>query len=57
MDRRQFIALASGAAVAATGSIRAFAQSAAGTVTYGQSTAVLTLEFGVGRLHGLPGRL
>ena len=54
MDRRQFIALASGAAVAATGSIRAFAQSAAGTVTYGQSTAVLTLDSASGAFTGYP---
>ena len=54
MDRRQFITLAGGAAVAASSSIRAFAQSASGTVTYGQSTAVLTLDSASGAFTGYP---
>ena len=54
LDRRQFITLAGGAAVAASSSIRAFAQSASGTVTYGQSTAVLTLDSASGAFTGYP---
>src|SRR5688572_26598889 len=54
MDRRQFIALTGGAAVAASSSIRAFAQSASGTVTYGQSTAALTLDSASGAFTGYP---
>ena len=54
MDRRQFIALAGGAAVTASASIRAAAQGGAGTVTFGQSTAVLTLDSASGAFTGYP---
>jgi ABC-type transport system substrate-binding protein len=54
MDRRQFMALAGGAAVATSGSFRVLAQASAGTVTYGQSTAVLTLDSASGAFTGYP---
>ena len=54
VDRRQFIALAGGVAAAASGSVRAIAQSTPGTVTFGQSTAVLTLDLASGAFTGYP---
>lgn len=54
MDRRQFIALAGGVAAAASGSVRAMAQSTPGTVRFGQSTAVLTLDSASGAFTGYP---
>jgi ABC-type transport system substrate-binding protein len=48
------MALAGGAAFTASGSLRALAQSAAGTITFGQSTAVLTLDSASGAFSGYP---
>lgn len=58
MKRRHFLTGAAGAALLSTlpvGSIRAFAQSASGVITYGQSTAVLTLDPAHGAFTGYPG--
>lgn len=58
MQRREFLTTA-GLAAALTAvplsSIRAFAQSGSGTVTFGQSTAVLTLDPAHGAFTGYPG--
>jgi ABC-type transport system substrate-binding protein len=53
VDRRQFIVLAGGLA-AASSSVRAIAQSTPGTVTFGQSTPVLTLDSASGAFTGYP---
>jgi ABC-type transport system substrate-binding protein len=58
MKRRHFLTGATGAALISAlpaGSIRAFAQSASGVITYGQSTAVLTLDPAHGAFTGYPG--
>ena len=58
MKRRHFLTGAAGAALLSTlpvSSIRAFAQSASGVITYGQSTAVLTLDPAHGAFTGYPG--
>jgi len=58
MRRREFITGAAGAALLSTlpaGAIRAFAQSASGVITFGQSTAVLTLDPAHGAFTGYPG--
>lgn len=58
MKRRQFLTSAAGAALLTTlpaGAIRAFAQNAAGIITFGQSTAVLTLDPAHGAFTGYPG--
>ncbi|MEO3388122.1 ABC transporter substrate-binding protein [Mesorhizobium sp. CAU 1741] len=58
MRRRQFLTSAAGAAMLSTlpaGAIRAFAQDASGTITFGQSTAVLTLDPAHGAFTGYPG--
>ena len=54
MKRRQFLTGAAGAALISTlptGAIRAWAQSASGVITFGQSTAVLTLDPAHGRSY------
>src|SRR3954451_23293031 len=53
VDRRQVIVLAGGLA-AASSSVRAIAQSTPGTVTFGQSTPVLTLDSASGAFTGYP---
>lgn len=57
MDRRNFLlaGAAGAAAFAARPDIRALAQSAAGTLTYGCSTPVLTLDPGFGAFTAYPG--
>lgn len=58
MHRRQFLTGVAGATlVAATAghSLRAFAQAGSGTITFGQSTAVLTLDPAHGAFTGYPG--
>jgi ABC-type transport system substrate-binding protein len=58
MQRRQFLTGAAGAAIIVTmpaASLRALAQSGSGTITYGQSTAVLTLDPAHGAFTGYPG--
>lgn len=58
MKRRQFLTGAAGAALISTlpaGAIRAWAQSASGVITFGQSTAVLTLDPAHGAFTGYPG--
>ena len=57
MDRRSFLAGTAGAALAAaTGpDIRALAQGTTGTLTYGCSTPVLTLDSGHGAFTAYPG--
>lgn len=59
MDRRYFLSLMTGTALAGTTlepTVRALAQGAAGakTITFGQSTAVLTLDPGRGAFTGYP---
>jgi ABC-type transport system substrate-binding protein len=58
MKRRDFLTGAAGAAVLAAlpaSGIRAYAQGASGVVTFGQSTAVLTLDPAHGAFTGYPG--
>jgi ABC-type transport system substrate-binding protein len=58
MHRRQFLSTAFGtAAFAGTSAfgLRAFAQAAAGTITFGQSTAILTLDPAHGAFTAYPG--
>ena len=58
MKRRELLTGAAGAALLSTlpvGAIRAFAQNAAGVITFGQSTAVLTLDPAHGAFTGYPG--
>ena len=58
MKRREFLTGMAGAAALSTlpaGAIRAFAQNAAGVITFGQSTAVLTLDPAHGAFTGYPG--
>lgn len=58
MKRRQFLTGAAGAALLTAlplGDIRAWAQSASGVITFGQSTAVLTLDPAHGAFTGYPG--
>lgn len=58
MKRRQFLTGAAGAALISAlpaGTIRAWAQSASGVITFGQSTAVLTLDPAHGAFTGYPG--
>lgn len=58
MKRRQFLTGVAGAALLSTmplGAIRAYAQNAAGVITFGQSTAVLTLDPAHGAFTGYPG--
>ncbi|GEM_PF-529125 len=58
MKRRQFLTGAAGAALLSAvpaGAIRAYAQNAAGVITFGQSTAVLTLDPAHGAFTGYPG--
>jgi len=58
MRRREFLMGAAGAALLSTlpaGAIRAFAQNAAGVITFGQSTSVLTLDPAHGAFTGYPG--
>ncbi|MGI6853743.1 ABC transporter substrate-binding protein [Mesorhizobium sp. 1B3] len=58
MKRREFLSGAAGAVLLSTlpaVSIRAFAQNAAGVITFGQSTAVLTLDPAHGAFTGYPG--
>ncbi|MBX9450450.1 MAG: hypothetical protein KL801_01010 [Mesorhizobium sp.] len=58
MKRRHFLQGAAGAALLSTlpaGAIRAYAQSASGIITFGQSTAVLTLDPAHGAFTGYPG--
>lgn len=57
MDRRDFLALA-GAAAVATGAqpvARALAQSTPGTLTFGQSTSIVTLDPAQGAFSNYPG--
>ncbi|MBJ3786372.1 ABC transporter substrate-binding protein [Devosia sediminis] len=58
MQRRQFLTAAAGAAALAAlpaTTLRAFAQSGSGTITYGQSTSILTLDPAHGAFTGYPG--
>ncbi len=56
MNRREMMTLtAASAALLTAGGLRAFAQSAAGTIAFGQSTAVLTLDPAHGAFTGYPG--
>ena len=58
MKRREFLTGAAGAALLSTlplGTIRAYAQDQAGVITYGQSTAALTLDPAHGAFTGYPG--
>lgn len=58
MKRRQFLTGAAGAALLSAvpmGGIRAWAQDASGVITFGQSTAVLTLDPAHGAFTGYPG--
>lgn len=58
MKRRQFLTGAAGAAMISAlpvGAIRAWAQSGSGIITYGQSTAILTLDPAHGAFTGYPG--
>lgn len=58
MHRRHFLTAAAGAAALAAlpaTTIRALAQSAAGIITYGQSTSILTLDPAHGAFTGYPG--
>jgi len=58
MKRREFLTGAAGAVLLSTlpaGAIRAYAQSASGVITFGQSTAVLTLDPAHGSFTGYPG--
>src|SRR5688572_6668307 len=58
MDRRQFLTLAAGSTLAGSTfatTVRALAQgSAAKTITFGQSTSILTLDPGRGAFTGYP---
>ena len=57
MKRREFLTGMAGAAALSTlpaGAIRAFAQNAAGVITFGQSTAVLTLDPAHGASPAIP---
>ncbi len=58
MHRRHFLSGAAGAAVLAAlpaGTIRAWAQASSGTITFGQSTSILTLDPAHGAFTGYPG--
>lgn len=58
MQRRQFLSsMATAAALSALpgGALRAYAQGAAGTITFGQSTSILTLDPAHGAFTGYPG--
>lgn len=58
MKRRQFLVSAAGASALAAlpaTTLRSFAQSSSGVITYGQSTAVLTLDPAHGAFTGYPG--
>lgn len=57
MQRRQFLTGVTGAAVVAAlpaATIRAWAQAATGTITFGQSTSILTLDPAHGAFTGYP---
>lgn len=58
MKRREFLTAAAGATLLSSlplGAVRAYAQDAAGIITFGQSTAVLTLDPAHGAFTGYPG--
>lgn len=58
MQRRQFLSGMAGAAITTAlppASIRAFAQAASGTITFGQSTSILTLDPAHGAFTSYPG--
>lgn len=56
MNRREMMMLVGGSAAAISiGGVRALAQSSEGTITFGQSTAVLTLDPAHGAFTGYPG--